>query len=151
MANLVHELSLGLVFMLEVLKLIQTWGSSESAPSRLSLKAIVTKPLPLNTDGENWMSKAVLSPVLVSNRQFVLAVLRHFCASSACLFVLSLLRSWQTAIVCVFATRASAIQDNRGCTLNTSAEPGECGCAVSLLAPCTLWVRRWSAAGGSGK
>lgn len=53
MANLVHELSLGLVFMLEVLKLIQTWGCSESAPSRLSLKAIVTKPLPLNTDGEN--------------------------------------------------------------------------------------------------
>lgn len=53
MANLVHEFSLWLASMLDVLKLIQTWGSSESAPSRLSLKAIVTKPLPFNTDREN--------------------------------------------------------------------------------------------------
>lgn len=146
------KLSLPWAFTIDFLELNQSLGSSESAPCRRSLMAVITKPLQFNTNGWNRLSNVLPSPILGSNREFVLAVLKRFVPRPPVYsFSVCCARGrWPQFVF--FATRASAIQGNGGCTPpNTSAEPSECGCAVSLLAPCTLWIRRWSGAGGSRK
>lgn len=105
--------------------------SSESAPLTLQF----------NTDGKNRLRLSLLGPIPVSNREFVLSLLRRWCP--ICLFIRSVSaalvadsHSWCVSPPAQVQSEATGRHAEHICWTWY--------CAVSLLAQWTLWVGRWS-------